>query len=174
MEKIIAKCLKNNAKAKKQLYDLFSGKVMAICCRYANSSFEADDIFQNTFCKVFQSLHQFDPNRGDLGGWIYRITVNEALKQLKKNNLIHFEEEPGNSDYYNYSSNLSDNITLEELKSVINKLPKGQKTIFYLYAVDGYNHKEIAEMLDISEGTSKSQYSRAKVTLKEHLKIYNS
>ncbi len=146
------------------LYDLYAKKMMAVCLRYAPTTFEAEDMMQDAFIKVYAHLQNFKRDC-PLEFWIRRIMVNTALKHLRSKQLLtvsHEAEEVASisSDTYSLSG-----YSMEELVSVIQSLAPRYRMVFNLYAVEGYNHKEIGEMLGISEGTSKSQYSRARAIL---------
>jgi len=147
------------------LYDRFSFLVKGIALRYSKSNDQAEDIVQESFIKVFNKLHTFK-NHGDLGGWIRIVTVNTALAFLRKKRLIVYEDD---TKFENHQESLAylEELELEDLLIKIRSLSPGFQTVFNLYAVEGYTHKEIGEMLGISEGTSKSQYSRAKAELRK-------
>lgn len=163
--RLVRDCLKNVSLAQKELYEHFAPAMLGICYRYTKSVKDAEDVLQDGFIKVFKNLHQFR-GEGELGGWIRRVMVHTALNYLKRNR--------------NYSSDLSyDDVALhpvadedpevllnaKELSDLIRQLPTGYQTIFNLHAVEGYTHVEIGQMLGIHEGTSRSQYSRAKSLL---------
>ena len=169
-------CIARNRVMQKMLYELYAKKMMAVCLRYAKTSFEAEDVMQEAFIKVFEHIGNF---KGDcpLEFWIRKIMVNTALKHHRK--MMHVSslaetdklQEAPEEEYilaaYNY----------EDLLGMVQSLAPRYQLIFNLYAIEGYAHKEIAEMLDISEGTSKSQYSRARAILRTKLErqeeIYN-
>lgn len=167
---MVTACLKGNAQAQKQLYDAFAAQMMGVCYRYTKSVEDAEDILQEGFIKVFLHLSQFD-NRGELGAWIRRIMVNTALASLKKN-TIYSSELLMKDEYLHLVSDDNPEITIntKELIELIRQLPPGYQTIFNLYAIDGFSHNEIGKMLGISEGTSRSQYMRARVLLINWLK----
>jgi len=162
---IINGCLKNNERARRSLYDMHASKIMSICRRYTYSGYEADDIFQEAFIDIFRGLKSFSFEKGNFDGWIYAVTVNAALKHIRKN----LKEKQLQLDDTNESQTpkvyLDESLEAEDLLRFIDQLPLGKKTIFNLYVIEGYTHKEIAEMLNISEGTSKSQLSKAKEML---------
>lgn len=170
-ELLIEDCLKNNPLAQKQLYEQFARKMMGVCLRYANSQEEAQDILQDGYIKVFNNLGKFK-KEGSLEGWIRRIMVNTALENYRKT-----KKERENLDIDDVGYNLQNNAYIVEsiearsLLKLIQTLPSGYKTIFNLYAVEGYTHKEIAEQLEISENTSKSQYSRARAYIQKMIKV---
>jgi RNA polymerase sigma factor (sigma-70 family) len=169
-QKLIEGCLKGKRFAQKMLYDRYAMRMLGVCMRYIKKQDEAEDVLQEGFIKVFQKLDTFR-NTGTLEGWIRRIMVNSALNQIRHKvkleidrdiDTIHaIADEDMDEDTFDY------NISSEELYGMIQSLPNGYKTVFSLYAVDEYNHKEIGEMLGISEGTSKSQLSRARILLKK-------
>jgi len=167
-EQLIEGCIAGQRQMQRQLYDLYAKKMMALCLRYAPTTFEAEDMLQEAFVKVFANLHKFKKDC-PLEFWIRKIMVNTALKHLRSKQLLtvsHESEEAINITEDNFSL---DGYSLDELLTVIQRLAPRYRMVFNLYAIEGYNHKEIGQMLDISEGTSKSQYSRARAILQEML-----
>jgi len=169
---IIKACLKGNRLAQNNLYQLFADKMFVVCLRYANSKAEAKDILQDGFIKIFTNLKQFN-NKGSFEGWIRRIIVNTALEKFRdKNHMfavsMETEFDPNNKYYDHVISELS----AKDLLKLIQELSPQYKTVFNLYAIEGYSHKEICQMLDIKEGTSKSNLSRAREILKEKVNRY--
>ena len=164
-EKLVKECLKGKREAQKQLYEHFAGVMLAVCYRYTKSIVDAEDILQEGFVKVFTRLHQFKAD-GELGAWIRRIMVNTAINYLKKNTRyqaeLSFSDPPMHPVFFE-----NPELTLEakELANLIRQLPPGFQTIFNLHAVEGYTHVEIGQILGINEGTSRSQYSRARALL---------
>lgn len=151
-------------------YEKFSRQLFGICLRYAKDHDEAEDLLQETFIRAFRNMEQFD-SKGALGAWLRRITVNVCLEMYRKNktlseHLKNFGEE--NKEDRSIDSALN-SLALEDLVEKIQQLPPGFRTVFNLYAIEGFNHNEIAEMLKISSGTSKSQYSRARQLLREKI-----
>lgn len=138
-----------------------------ICMRYANSEIEADDILQESFIKVFRNLNSYK-DQGSLGGWIRTITVNTAIQFYRKRMVLtqHMNDLALEADVQG-SIEPFDTIDLDILQQKIQELPDGYRIVFNLYAVEGFTHKEIGELLEISEGTSKSQFSRAKKILQK-------
>ncbi|MDO6389351.1 sigma-70 family RNA polymerase sigma factor [Pontibacter sp. BT731] len=174
-EKLIEGCIAGKRDMQRLLYDLYSRKMMAVCMRYAPTSFEAEDMMQEGFVKVFANIQKFKRDC-PLEFWVRRIMINTALKQLRQKSLMtvsHETEEVGNiaSEGVNLTG-----YSMDELLGMIQSLAPRYRMVFNLYAIEGYNHKEIGEMLGISEGTSKSQYSRARAILQGMLerqeKIY--
>jgi len=139
-----------------------------VCLRYAANEVEAEDVLQEAFMRIFRNLDSYN-GKGALGAWVRKITVNMALEQYRKNKaqknltLVYDikESNPSTDD------GAIEQMGLEDLLKKIQKLPVGFRTVFNLYAVEGYNHNEIGELLGISDGTSKSQYSRARVLLRQ-------
>jgi len=163
--KILEGCLKGNLKAQRELYECFAGKMLGVCMRYSSNREEAKDILHDGFIKVFTKLSSYSGS-GPLEAWMRRIFVNTALEQLRKNdvlrNTIDYE---GVTDNINADVNIESDINYDELLKIINSMPVGYRTVFNLYAIEGFSHQEIATLLHISEGTSKSQYARAKYWL---------
>ncbi len=167
-KELIKGCAEGDRTLQKALYERYCRKMMAICMRYARSTQEAEDILQEGFIKVFNSIHSFR-SEAKLETWITRIIINTALNSNRQKlymlpmvdvNEVQIQEDEG--------LNLSE-FNLSELISMVQSLPDGCRVVFNLFAIEGYGHKEIAEMLQISEGTSKSQYNRAKSLLRSKL-----
>ena len=163
-DKLIEGCIAGKREMQRLLYELYSKKMMVVCLRYAPTTFEAEDIMQEAFVKVFTNIGKFKRDC-PLEFWIRKIMVNTALKHLRGKQLLtvsHEAEEVSNIASEGFSLT---GYSLDELLSMIQSLAPRYRMVFNLYAIEGYNHKEIGEMLDISEGTSKSQYSRARAIL---------
>jgi RNA polymerase sigma factor (sigma-70 family) len=167
-EQLLVGCRKNDRTAQQQLYTSYSGKMYALCCRYVKNKMEAEDVLVTAFTKVFDKIDQFK-SEGSFEGWIRRIVVNEALTWIRKNRSLYLETDLEKADYEPDYDKLSDHLETEDLLRMIQALPTGYQLVFNLYAIDGYSHKEIAEQLNISENTSKSQLSRARVYLQKLL-----
>ncbi|NPA67812.1 MAG: RNA polymerase sigma factor [Chlorobi bacterium] len=170
LRQIIKKCKAYDKKAQKELYDIYSPVLYGICLRYGKSEAEAEDILQDAFIKILTKINDFD-DRGSFEGWMKKIVVNTAITAYhknKKHNELYDITEIKESDTESYSFG-EEAFTKEELMNVINSLPEGYRVIFNLYAIEGYKHKEIAEMLNISHNTSKSQYLRAKEKIRAKL-----
>jgi RNA polymerase sigma factor (sigma-70 family) len=161
-QKLVKDCLRGNPSAQKALYDQFAETMLGVCYRYTKSVTDAEDILQDGFVKVFRNLHQFK-FEGELGGWIRRIMVTTAINFLKKNERYGYElaftenvlhpvsyEDPGIA------------LDTKQLLHLIRQLPPGYQAIFNLHAVEGFTHVEIGKIMGISEGTSRSQYARAR------------
>lgn len=165
-DELIKGCKKNNPKIQRQLYEMYSGRMLAICRRYIKHTDEAEEIMVNGFLKIFEKIDQFR-GEGSFEGWMKRIMVFEALNHLRKQKMVFVEIETAqyneNIDYTNAQSQLE----VQDLMNLLDELPAGYRTVFNLYAIEGYSHQEIGEMLQISESTSKSQLSRARVHLQK-------
>jgi RNA polymerase sigma factor (sigma-70 family) len=169
-KELIKGCINGDRLAQKQLYDAFAGKMYVLSKRYAKDLTDAEDIMQEAFMKVFDNIRHF---RGEspLEFWIRSIVVNTAIKFLKKQKPwthsgdIELYQNEVSSDEISISG-----MNYDQLLEMIRELPEGCQTIFNLYAIEGYKHQEIAKMLDISEGTSKSQFARARMLLIQKLK----
>ncbi len=169
-QKIIELCAKHDRKAQQGLYDRYSRLLLGVCLRYASDKAEAEDILQESFLKIFNSINEYS-GKGSFIGWLRKIAVNTAITHYHKNlkYKYHVEIEEFVSTETGVTSFEEDFFTSEELFMVLNELPAGYRMVFNLYAVEGYKHKEIAEILGIDTNTSKSQYSRAKASLREKL-----
>lgn len=163
------KCKSRDRQAQSELYKIFAPKMYAICLRYSRDQDEANDILQNGFIKVFNKCELFE-GKGSLEGWIRRVMVNTAIENHRKNKVkfISTDDLSGHDVALSSPSSLT-NLNYKDLLELIKKLPIGYRTVFNLYAIEGYNHKEIGEMLEISEGSSKSQLSRARSWLKDRI-----
>jgi len=168
-EEIIKNCISGEARAQKLLFDKYSRRMMGICLRYAANREEAEDMLQEGWIKVFRNIQSFR-FEGSAEGWIKRIMVNTCLDYLRKTkrmfNQVEIEVAEGMS-HVELGKNSPDILTEKDLLKMIHQLSPGYRTVFNLFAIEGYSHKEIGEMLAISESTSKSQYSRARVQLQK-------
>lgn len=167
-QELIRGCIRREPAAQKRLYDTFSSKMYALCCRYVKNAMEAEDVLVTAFTKVLDKIGQYK-NEGSFEGWIRKIVVNEALTYLRRNRNMYLELELEAAHYEPDYQTLSNHLETEDLLKMIGELPSGYRMVFNLYAIDGYSHKEIAEQLGISENTSKSQLSRARAYLQKLL-----
>ncbi len=155
------------------IYNKYSPGMYAICCRYLRSKDDADDVLQEAFIKIYNARKSFDKSK-PIGAWIKTITIRTALDFIKKkktfNDYLNQEREPLFTTE-DYTSNESNHNFKDSLLNILKEIPEGYSTIFQLYVLDNLTHKEIAEYLGISEGTSKSQYSHAKKAIKRKLKL---
>ena len=165
---LLERCLKNDKKAQRALVEMYGRKIMAISKRYRTRNVDENDIFQDAMVKVFKSLKQFDLENGNFDGWVYRITVNEALGLIRKNTKYdHVQDVNEIVETENMKVQFNDEVSFQDLLKLIERLPEMQKLVFNLYAVEGFQHDEIGERLGINAVTSRSQYSRAKMKLRE-------
>lgn len=165
---LIHGCIQGDRRMQKALYDKYAGKMYAVCLRYMGNADDAQDILQDGFIKVYKNLERFR-GEGSFEGWVRRIFVNTAIEQIrkKKNDLSLTEKE---ESIELKSVTAIENINEKDLMKVIRELSPGYRAVFNLYVVEGYSHKEIGELLGISEGTSKSQLARARMILQEKIK----
>jgi len=168
---LINGCLEGSRRMQEELYNRFSPRMYAVCLRYAGNAEEAEDILQEGFIKIFKKLESFR-GEGSFEGWIRRIFVNTAIEHFRrKRYLMPVTEKEENTIEGKYVSAL-DALAEKDIIALIQELSPGYRTVFNMYVVEGYTHKEIADMLGISEGTSKSQLSRAKVILQGMVKDF--
>lgn len=171
-EELVKKCLAGDNQAQYELFNRFSPLMLGVAMRYISDKERAEDVVQIGFIKVFKNLHRFK-KKGSLEGWIRRIIVNSALDQLRKNKKYQKDVQLDDSNFsLVQESKAIEKLQAEVLLEIIKGLPEGYRIVFNLFAIEGYTHKEIAEQLNITEGTSKSQYSRAKYVLRERLELY--
>ena len=169
-EQLVNKCLEKDVLAQKQLFEFYSKRMMGVCLRYSKDMDEAKDVLQMGFIKIFEKLEMYN-HKGSLEGWIRKIIVNTALDNIRKNKKLMNNVEIEKVDYqlHNYNENAIDVLSAQDLLKVIQSMPTGFRTVFNMYAIEGYSHKEIAEELNVSVSTSKSQFSRARVYLQKIL-----
>ena len=167
-QELIEGCLRGDRSAQQRLYDLHSPKMYALCCRYLRDPMQAEDALVTAFTRVLKKMDQYK-GVGSLEGWIETIVIRESLAIIRKNQQFRMETDLENLDQLSVSQKQGDRLEQEDLLRMISELPTGYRTVFNLYAIDGYSHKEIAEQLHISESTSKSQLSRARIYLQEVL-----
>jgi RNA polymerase sigma factor (sigma-70 family) len=165
---LIKACKKQNSKAQRVLYDKYASPMLGLCKRYIKGEMEAEDVMINGFMKVFTKIDLFE-EKGSFEGWMKRIMINEALGFIRKNKSMYLEIEIEAADKEPDFDKLFTELETKDLLKMVNELPSGYRTIFNLYAIEGYSHKEIAEMLGINENTSKSQLSRARMHLQKKL-----
>ena len=167
-KELIKGCQKGEGKAQRAVYEKYSPIMLGLCCRYIKDEMEAEDVMIFGFTKVFQKIDQFE-NKGSFEGWIRRIMVNEALTYIRRNKNMYLETDIEEADHEPDYNEIESSLEAEELMKMINDLPAGYRTVFNLYAIEGYSHKEIAEILEINQNTSKSQLSRARNILQKKL-----
>lgn len=167
-EELIQACLKGDRKAQKDLYTRYASKMMGVCVRYIKNRDDAEDVLISAFMKIFEKLHTFQME-GSFEGWIRRIMVNDCLMWIRKNKYMYVEVDADQAPADPNLTVLENHLHEEELLAMIQQLPEGYRTVFNLYVIEGYSHKEIADLLSINENTSKSQLSRARVYLQKQL-----
>ncbi|UMY66329.1 MULTISPECIES: RNA polymerase sigma factor [unclassified Flavobacterium] len=166
LEELIAGCQKNDPKAQEQLYRLFSAKFFGVCLKYSGSYEEAQDNLQDGFLIIFNKIGQYN-FKGSFEGWGKRVMINNALQKYRGMRFLEIvsenipEEETVEID--------DENISMDFLTTIIQELPERYRLVFSLYVLDGYSHKEIADMLDITTGTTKSNLARARMILKDKI-----
>tara|TARA_R110000850_G_scaffold271031_2_gene404873 strand:- start:268860 stop:269399 length:540 start_codon:yes stop_codon:yes gene_type:complete len=170
LEELIKKCKEENIKAQGELYTLFSAKLFSICLKYSRNATEAQDNLQDAFITIFKSIKQYK-YKGSFEGWMKRITVNTVLQKYRKERVFEIVNEERIEDPEVEIE--ESNITLDFLLQIIQELPDRYRLVFNLYVLDGYSHKDISEMLDITTGTSKSNLARARMILKNKIEEYN-
>ena len=171
LEKLIEKCKKRDLKAQSEVYHLFAGKLFALCLKYSKNHQDAQDNLQDGFITIFNKIEQYQ-FKGSFEGWLKRIMINTALQKYREKSVLNLvtEEIPERIEV----EVDDEQVSLDFLLSMIQQLPNQYRLVFNLYVLDGYSHKEIAEMLGISEGTSKSNLSRARMTLKKRLEMHQT
>lgn len=171
---LIKGCKKGNARSQEKLYVLFSAAMYGLCLQYASNEDDAKDILQDGFVKVFQKIDQVK-NPKAFPGWIRRVIINTALEKYRSQVLLQRIDESQLARKEEIGEDVLDKLNAEDLVNIIKDLSPKYRMVFNLYAIEGYSHKEIGEMLEISEGTSKSNLSRARMILKEKVKkIYGT
>lgn len=163
---IIAKVKKQDRAAQRALYDKYSPLFYSICLRYLKNQQDAEDVLLESFYKIYTKIDQYK-NQGSFEGWMKRIVINESLMQLRKKKNFHLHVELENAAQAKEEAVALQDLLYEELLGLMEELPPGYRTVFNLYVIEGYKHREIAEMLGISINTSKSQLILAKKKLKE-------
>lgn len=167
LEQIIHDCKKQNTKAQEQLYRLLSPKLFAVCLKYSRNYVEAQDHLQDSFLLIFEKINQYG-FKGSFDGWAKRVTVNYILQQYRQASLLNLVNEPIEDEIIDVEFEPND-ISIEYLMKIIQELPDRYRLVFNLNVIDGFSHQEIADLLSISVGTSKSNLSRAKMILKDKI-----
>lgn len=168
---LIKKATEADREAQRFIYDTYSAKMLSVCRQYVRDLQFAEDVMINGFMKVFKHIDSFR-HQGSFEGWIRKIMVREAISYLRRKQFVVFDDE-----LFEYKAadpiSINDDLDVERIQQLIDKLPEGYKMVFVLYAVEGYKHGEIAQMLEISESTSKTQLFKARRMLQEMLKEQN-
>ncbi|WP_179339731.1 RNA polymerase sigma factor [Winogradskyella ludwigii] len=170
--KLIERAANKNREAQHIMYELHAPKMLSVCRYYIKDAYQAEEVMLNGFFKVFKYLKTYK-HEGSFEGWIRRIMVRESISYLRQKKKIEFAVE---DDYLDQgsSNNINTNIEVAEIQELIDSLPEGYRMVFVMYAIEGYKHNEIAELLKISEGTSKSQLFKARQMLQKKLKELNN
>ena len=166
---LIAGCLNGDRNCQKKLYDVYSRKMMGVCLRYAGDWETARDLLQDGFVRVFTSLDSYS-GTGSFEGWMRMVFVNGALEYLRKRDVLRNAVEIESMyDLPDETETAVSKISADELMKIVQSLPEGFRAVFNMFAIEGYSHREIAEMLHITESTSRSQYTRARKWLQERI-----
>lgn len=170
---MIVSASKGDRRAQHQLYELFSPKMLGVCRQYLKNNDLAEEVMLSGFFKMFTHLKDFK-NEGSFEGWIRRIMVNESISQLRKDKKLHFISETEIENTAEHSTFIETELEEADIQKMIDSLPDGYKTVFILYAVEGYKHSEIGELLQINENTSKTQLFKARKMLQNMVKQQNN
>ncbi len=173
LDELIIQCKKQDAKAQGELYIQYNRILFAICLRYSPNYVEAEDNLQDAFLTIFKKVEQYN-GKGSFEGWMKRVTVNTVLQKYRKQRTFEIVDEGQIEDEEEDTEIESDEIPLDFLLKIVQELPDRYRLVFSMYVMDGYQHKEIAEMLGISDGTSKSNLARARIILKNRIEAYNA
>lgn len=171
LEQLIQKCKKNDTKAQGELYKLYSSKLFAICLKYSRNHAEAQDNLHDAFMTIFKKIGQYK-NKGSFEGWVKRVTINTALQRYRVKGFLEIVNEEAIEDISVEIDN--ETIKIDFLLEIIQTLPDRYRLVFNLYVLDGYSHKEIAEMLNITTGTTKSNLARARMILRDKINNYKA
>ena len=168
-EILVKKCIEGDNRAQKKLFDLFAPKLFGVCLRYMKDHDLAQDTLQDGFVKIFTKLSDYN-GKGSFEGWMRRITVNTCLDQLRKDQKLKVNTPIDDVSFLVKDNHwIEEELTAKDLLKLVESLPDGYRVVFNMFAIEGYSHKEIAERLNVSENTSKSQFSRAKSHLRKKL-----
>ena len=169
---LISKAVKGSRDAQNRLYEVYAPKMLSVCRYYIKDLQQAEEVMLNGFFKAFTNLKKFE-DKGSFEGWLRKIMVRESISFLRAKKRVEFLEEDIMASK-DYSNDIESNIEVAEIQSLIDALPEGYKMVFIMYAIEGYKHLEIAEILNISEGTSKSQLFKARQILQKQIHELNS
>lgn len=173
LKQLIENCKKNDRKSQKEIYELYAAKLYGSCLKYAATEQDAQDVLQDAFITIFKKIDQYK-DKGSFEGWCRRIVINKALGKYRKNKL----RTVGEDRLINIEADVEvkevDDVALDDLLKFVRELPERYRLVFSLYVMDGYSHKEIAQMMEISEGTSKSNLSRARGLLQDKITVWRN
>lgn len=172
IQDLISECKKGKRSAHRQLYDLYKVKMFTLCMRYMSNRHDAEDMLQEGWVKVFRELNSFDNKKGSFYGWIRKIFVNTNLEFLRKKRLK-FDDisESLHLSDFSYEMDVIGSMSLKEIVDLLQNLPTGYRSVFNLYVIEGFTHKEIGEKLSISPNTSKTQLMKAKQMMRSKVKM---
>ena len=166
-KQLIEGCIKGDRKAQKALYDKYSGRMLAVCQRYVKDYEDARDLLQEGFIKLFTNIHQY-VGEGLFDGWVRKIFVNCALERLRYQDVLRNAVDIEETDFADIPDETAiSQLSADEIMAYVQSLPDGFRTVFNMFAIEGYSHKEIGQKLNISESTSRSQYMRARKLLQK-------
>ena len=168
---LIKKALQQNRHAQRILFDMHAPKMLSVCRYYISDVHQAEEVMLNGFFKVFTKLKDFKGS-GSFEGWIRRIMIREAISHLRSRKHIEFLSEDMEV-HEEHTNNINSDMDVAEIQQLIDSLPEGYRMVFVMYAIEGYKHHEIANMLQITEGTSKSQLFKARKLLQQHIQKLN-
>ncbi|MFI0429773.1 RNA polymerase sigma factor [Mariniflexile sp. HMF6888] len=171
LDQLIESCKINNTKAQSELYKLFSSKLFSVCLKYSRNYAEAEDNLQDAFITIFKKIGQYK-SKGSFEGWLKRVTINTVLQKYRSEKVFDIINENVIDDIELDVD--EESISIDYLLRIIQELPDRYRLVFNLYVLDGYSHKDIADMLDINIGTSKSNLARARQTLKQTIEDYKT
>jgi len=170
-QKIIRGCIRNEYKAQKMLYNKYYNLLMGVCLRYSHTKDEAEDVLIIGFYRIYKNMEKYN-GKGSFENWMKRIVVNAAIDNYRKNNKHYHDEKVEDMESLaDESGPLPEDLPIEEVRKAVNHLPSGYRMVFNLYSFEGYSHHDIAQMLDISVSTSKSQLRKARMALREQLQV---
>jgi RNA polymerase sigma-70 factor, ECF subfamily len=167
---IIAACKQANAHAQRALFKMFFSYAKSICLRYSSNQEEAEEVMNDGFLKVFNNINKYDPNQ-PFKAWLRTILVNTCIDYYRRREKYTYELDLERAENSPFDENVLDKIAADEILALVQKLPPSYRTVFMLHVVDGYNHREIADLLHINEGTSRSNFLKARVKLQEMIKL---
>ncbi|WP_369791958.1 RNA polymerase sigma factor [Tenacibaculum sp. 47A_GOM-205m] len=173
LEKLIQECCRQNIAAQAQVYQLFSGKLFALCLKYSQNYQDAEDTLQDSFLTIFKKISQYK-DQGSFEGWMKRITINTALQKYREKSPLQLVTEGVSEELEEEVVLETESVNVDVLLGFIQNLPDRYRLVFNLYVLDNYSHKEIASLLNITEGTSKSNLSRARQLLKKEVEVYQA
>lgn len=173
LEQLILKCKTNDTKAQSELYKLFSSKLFSLCLKYSKNYAEAEDNLQDAFVTIFNKIEQYK-HKGSFEGWLKRVTINTALQRYRSQVVFEIVNEDAIEDESVSIDESNDDVSIDFLLQIIQELPDRYRLVFNLYVLDGFSHNEIAKMLEIKQGTSKSNLARARQILKHKVIEYNT